>query len=368
MTSRDKRPVKPTLKGEGLYQSTLDTHLRVHRKSWKEFEDILIEFDDSNRDLRYLRKIEADIEKAKDNYVESYESLISFLSRARYEESIIEMDSQVTQHHKRRNIIENFERQIHDLSMTVAEVLSERLDTRSEASISTRRSASERVKLKYIHRGAELQKQKELLEAKLEFLAKEQKVAELEAEIDDRNDRLSNRKSLPGTDVPIDTIRRQYTADYVSEHCTVNDEIASYRQSARESKDNIDPYKVSLDPSPPSMLNRPAATNLGNLTLNPSAPEFYPLSQTGLVTNFTQFLLKKDLLLSRFSPFNDQAESYQTWKSSFTGIVKELNVSPFEELDLLVKWLGPESKRFASSIRSSNINNPSKGLSVFGSD
>jgi hypothetical protein len=74
------------------------------------------------------------------------------------------MDSQVTQHHKCRNIIENFERQIHDLSMTAA-VLSERLETRSEASISTRRSASEKVKLKYIHRGAELHKQKELLEA-----------------------------------------------------------------------------------------------------------------------------------------------------------------------------------------------------------
>lgn len=66
--------------------------------------------------------------------------------------------------------------------------------------------------------------------------------------------------------------------------------------------------------------------------------------------------------MSRFSSFNDKPDSYQTWKASFTNIVKELNISAFEEMDLLIKWLGPESKRFASSIRGSNINDPVKGL------
>ena len=37
-------------------------------------------------------------------------------------------------------------------------------------------------------------------------------------------------------------------------------------------------------------------------------------------------------------------------------------VTPFEEMDLLVKWLGPESKRFASIISTSNIQNPFTGL------
>lgn len=35
---------------------------------------------------------------------------------------------------------------------------------------------------------------------------------------------------------------------------------------------------------------------------------------------------------------------------------------PLEESDLLVKWLGPESSKFAQSIRTSNIGNPSRAL------
>ena len=70
----------------------------------------------------------------------------------------------------------------------------------------------------------------------------------------------------------------------------------------------------------------------------------------------------KDLLLSRFSSFNDRPGTYETWKATFTTIIKEQNVTPFEEMDLLVKWLGPEPKRFANSIRTSNIHNQFTGL------
>ena len=44
------------------------------------------------------------------------------------------------------------------------------------------------------------------------------------------------------------------------------------------------------------------------------------------------------------------------WKTSFQGIVEELGCIPVEELDLLVKWLGPESKKYAKNIRTANAN------------
>ena len=87
--------------------------------------------------------------------------------------------------------------------------------------------------------------------------------------------------------------------------------------------------------------------------------------QTGnstLANDLTKFLLKKDLLLSRLSYFTDHPESYAVWKTSFQGIVEELDCTPVEELDLLVKWLGPESKKYAMSICTSNANCPSRGL------
>ena len=69
-------------------------------------------------------------------------------------------------------------------------------------------------------------------------------------------------------------------------------------------------------------------------------------------------MLKKDLQLSRFITFNDQPESYPVWKASFKNIANELNVNSREELDLLVKYLGPESTKQAMGIRIDNADNP----------
>ena len=56
--------------------------------------------------------------------------------------------------------------------------------------------------------------------------------------------------------------------------------------------------------------------------------------------DLVKFLLRKDLTLSRLYTFNDKPENYQTWKSSFSEVMKEMSVSQSEEMDLLVKWLG----------------------------
>ena len=67
-------------------------------------------------------------------------------------------------------------------------------------------------------------------------------------------------------------------------------------------------------------------------SLNPDAPPFPQHSPQRMIL---QFLLKKDFLLSRFTNYNDQPESYAVWKASFTIIVRQLSVS--EGLNLLFK-------------------------------
>lgn len=79
-------------------------------------------------------------------------------------------------------------------------------------------------------------------------------------------------------------------------------------------------------------------------------------------TELTKFLVKKDLLLSRLSALNDRPENYLMWKGSFSIIVKDLSVTPMEELDLLIKCLGLESKQHAMRIRASYPNDPAKRL------
>lgn len=54
-----------------------------------------------------------------------------------------------------------------------------------------------------------------------------------------------------------------------------------------------------------------------------SAPH---LAQNQL-SEFTRFLLKKDLLMSRLKNFSDPPESYSSWKATFKSVMKELQVS-----------------------------------------
>jgi hypothetical protein len=87
-----------------------------------------------------------------------------------------------------------------------------------------------------------------------------------------------------------------------------------------------------------------------------------PLMAPMTPIDHSAFLLKKDLLMSRLTNFDDTPENYLLWKESFLMVSSEFNVSLSEELDLLVKYLGPESRRYATSIRSANIRNPERGL------
>jgi hypothetical protein len=48
------------------------------------------------------------------------------------------------------------------------------------------------------------------------------------------------------------------------------------------------------------------------------------------------------------------------WKDTLLMVSEDLKLGLSEELDLLVRYLGPESRRYATSIRSTNIRNPAK--------
>ena len=76
--------------------------------------------------------------------------------------------------------------------------------------------------------------------------------------------------------------------------------------------------------------------------------------------DFTRLLLKKDLV-TKMEAFDDKPEHFATWKAGFHRTVYELGVTPPEEQDLLVKWLGPSSSGEARSIRSSHAHDPVAG-------
>lgn len=116
--------------------------------------------------------------------------------------------------------------------------------------------------------------------------------------------------------------------------------------------------KVSSAPFVPIMSHTisaptPDATPLWNVA---------PMDNYNPAEAFTKYLLKKDLIMARFSSFNDDPATYPVWKNSFLTIVRELQANAQEETDLLVKWLGHDSSKQVVSLRTSNSHNPSGGL------
>lgn len=75
-----------------------------------------------------------------------------------------------------------------------------------------------------------------------------------------------------------------------------------------------------------------------------------------------QYLIRKEMVSSGLLTFDDCPENYWAWKASFLAATKELNLSEQEELNLLIKWLGPKSSAQAMRIRSVHVNNPRLGV------
>ena len=87
-----------------------------------------------------------------------------------------------------------------------------------------------------------------------------------------------------------------------------------------------------------------------------------PVTSNDRCSDFAKFLLRKDLVFARLSKFDDRPENYLAWKRSFQSVMEDLGINSSEELDLLVKYLGPQSHEHAVSVRASNAYDHSKGV------
>lgn len=82
--------------------------------------------------------------------------------------------------------------------------------------------------------------------------------------------------------------------------------------------------------------------------------------QTSTVNDMAKYLMRHKLVSATLQTFDDDPQNYRSWKSSFLNVTKDLYLSPKEELDLLVKWLGPKSNQQAKRISAAQINDASE--------
>lgn len=72
-----------------------------------------------------------------------------------------------------------------------------------------------------------------------------------------------------------------------------------------------------------------------------------------------RYLIRKEIVSSGLLKFDDKTENYWAWKASFVNSTSDLNLTPREELDVLTKWLGPQSAEQVKHILAVHINNAS---------
>ncbi|XP_076879123.1 uncharacterized protein LOC143527737 [Brachyhypopomus gauderio] len=73
-------------------------------------------------------------------------------------------------------------------------------------------------------------------------------------------------------------------------------------------------------------------------------------------------MARSQLITTGLTTFDDKPENYWAWKSSFQSAISGLDLSPGEELDVLIKWLGKQSSEHARRIKAANIRDSSRGL------
>lgn len=105
------------------------------------------------------------------------------------------------------------------------------------------------------------------------------------------------------------------------------------------------------------------------IRLNPSAQVYTPAQSADMFKDFGKFLVKKDVMLQRFSKFNDDPTQYVIWKNSFKNVVGELECTPSEEIDEMARSrVIQTSRQFTSSKLSRSSHRSSEDLGKDGGE
>ncbi|KAM4012184.1 uncharacterized protein ACNLHF_005218 isoform 1-T2 [Anomaloglossus baeobatrachus] len=147
-----------------------------------------------------------------------------------------------------------------------------------------------------------------------------------------------------------------------------------------------DGNQVFPDPLP-QLKQRSSESTEAKPQLNPAATSFYPgtshpfmpgspyapgASRVVVATSgeksdmseFARFMVSRELINTSLTNFDDRAESYRAWKATFKAAIANLNFTAEQELDLLIKWLGPGFTNRIKSLRTVYVGQAEAGLAA----
>lgn len=294
-------------------------------------------------------------------YHKAYETLHEYLTHVSTQESNVELINIVADHTMMSLKVDLLK------SKLMESVREDDQTKRSSVSVSSKTSRittklalkkahaeAAKVKLEYAEKEASVKR--EIAEMNERFRISEAETKRKEAILNSELDLLKCKEEAASAAVEAEVLEMisngagSVVSDIIPPQNKVNpaDHIQKFLNSQKlQISPNLDPPE-NRTKSEGDKVNKPSTVHIVQ-TSNPSANENANLNNNAEIS---KFLLKKDLLMSRLTTFSDRPEAYRAWKSSFQSVVKDLSATASEEIDLLIKYLGPESRKHALSLRS----------------
>jgi len=371
-----------TPKGAEQYDERKSKFKRSLKQLWGNITWTVEKIQDINS-LDNLERIEKDLLMYYETYVLEAKNCLAFMDKMRTQESKDDSELQISELEDDSKFFEKARAELLRIRKQIEECADNRTVNSRHSNLSTEiakkraKAEAEREKMRFTKREIEMKKKKAELEAELLLNEQEKQIAAAEVELNvleaeeseiESGEVLHNSRendhlgSLHKQD-NMDQIQLQRTAEYKRVQATDNCEktLNVHAQTFVPNYEELNKFQRTKD-----FVDSQAVFNpLRKERLDIDAEQFVS-DTTGArmsdVSDIARFLLKKDLLLSSLVTFNDKPESYPSWKTSFKGVIRELCLAPVEEIDLLVKWLGPESSKQVASIKIASASCPSEGL------
>ncbi|CAB4036588.1 Hypothetical predicted protein, partial [Paramuricea clavata] len=126
-----------------------------------------------------------------------------------------------------------------------------------------------------------------------------------------------------------------------------------------------------IGPQLPQNTNHPNREKPPNRRLDPAANSFIPQPQnsrtdpsTNAISSYIQFMARRELIANKIQRFDDNPRNFYGWKESFKNMIRDIHLSPSEELSLIIEYTSNESKKLAQRLRNAYINKPTEGVEI----
>jgi len=347
-----------TEKGMEQYKEKVDYYFRKLGRAAAELDKLLKdEIPDSDNEARRLKK---DIELSKELYNDIYKEYMNMLVRYNTQESAIEQSKQSSAMLYLVEAVKEKLKVIESRKPRSAKSQSSNgsRGSRKALSLQKAKASTAETRVRFTVMEAELRKKMAVLNAELEVVAAEKEAAVATAAYQNMVEECGDEGSRKSNSVYSDTVLKKFFGEYDQQEIpAIRTDLTNQTEQEKNQHQTVQVPLTRENVKKEFGPKTPAAT--------PGIP-VYPhqtVQSTIGVSDLSNYLIKREFLIHNgIESFNDKAEGYQSWKDSFCALKAELKPNAREELDLLLKYLGPESKKSASSIKCANSRDPGEAV------